>query len=104
MHFVKKQASEKRQHFADQLKTGKLLRFPGAYNPLVAKLIEEIGYDGVYVSGGVMANDLGMPDIGLTTLHDVANRSHQIARVTNLPTIIDIDTGFGEAMNVARTI
>ena len=51
MHFVKKQASEKRQHFADQLKTGKLLRFPGAYNPLVAKLIEEIGYDGVYVSG-----------------------------------------------------
>jgi methylisocitrate lyase len=104
MHFVKKQVSEKRQHFADQLKTGKLLRFPGAYNPLVAKLIEEIGYDGIYVSGGVMANDLGMPDIGLTTLHDVANRSHQIARVTNLPTIIDIDTGFGEAMNVARTI
>ena len=49
MHFVKKQVSEKRQHFADQLKTGKLLRFPGAYNPLVAKLIEEIGYDGIYV-------------------------------------------------------
>ena len=51
-----------------------------------------------------MANDLGFPDIGLTTLNDVANRSHQIARVTNLPTIIDIDTGFGEAMNVSRTI
>ena len=51
-----------------------------------------------------MANDLGMPDIGLTTLHDVSTKSHQIARVTNLPTIIDIDTGFGEAMNVSRTI
>ncbi len=47
---------------------------------------------------------LGMPDIGLTTLHDVSTQSHQIARVTNLPTIIDIDTGFGEAMNVSRTI
>ena len=104
MHFVEKNPTEKKAEFAKKLKSGKLLRFPGAYNPLVAKLIEQIGYDGVYVSGGVMANDLGFPDIGLTTLNDVANRSHQIARVTNLPTIIDIDTGFGEAMNVSRTI
>ena len=104
MHFIKKDPIQKKAEFAKKLKSGKLLRFPGAYNPLVAKLIEKIGYDGVYVSGGVMANDLGFPDIGLTTLSDVANRSHQIARVTNLPTIIDIDTGFGEAMNVSRTI
>ena len=104
MHFVKKEPRQKREDLAAKLKTGTLLRFPGAYNALVAKLIEEIGYDGVYVSGGVMANDLGMPDIGLTTLHDVSTKSHQIARVTNLPTIIDIDTGFGEAMNVSRTI
>ena len=104
MHFVKKLPNEKRQDLVNKLKSGKLLRFPGAYNALVAKLVEDIGYDGVYVSGGVMANDLGMPDIGLTTLHDVSTKSHQIARVTNLPTIIDIDTGFGEAMNVSRTI
>ena len=104
MHFVKKEPKQKREDLVAKLKTGNLLRFPGAYNALVAKLIEEIGYDGVYVSGGVMANDLGMPDIGLTTLHDVSTKSHQIARVTNLPTIIDIDTGFGEAMNVSRTI
>ena len=104
MHFVKKETKQKREDFVKKLKTGNLLRFPGAYNALVAKLIEEIGYDGVYVSGGVMANDLGMPDIGVTTLHDVSTKSHQIARVTNLPTIIDIDTGFGEAMNVSRTI
>ena len=104
MHFVKKETKQKREDFVKKLKTGNLLRFPGAYNALVANLIEEIGYDGVYVSGGVMANDLGMPDIGLTTLHDVSTKSHQIARVTNLPTIIDIDTGFGEAMNVSRTI
>ena len=104
MHFIKKDPKQKRQDLVAKLKTGNLLRFPGAYNALVAKLIEEIGYDGVYVSGGVMANDLGMPDIGLTTLHDVSNKSHQIARATNLPTVIDIDTGFGEAMNVSRTI
>ena len=104
MHFIKKDPIQKKAEFAKKLKSGKLLRFPGAYNPLVAKLIEKIGYDGIYVSGGVMANDLGFPDIGLTTLNDVANRSHQIARVTNLPTVIDIDTGFGEAMNVSRTI
>ena len=104
MHFVDIKPSQKRVNFVKKLKTNKILRVPGAYNPLTAKLIEEIGYDAVYISGGVMANDLGMPDIGLTTLHDVSTKSHQIARVTNLPTIIDIDTGFGEAMNVSRTI
>ena len=94
MHFVEKNAEEKRIVFDNKLKSKKILRIPGAYNPLTAKLIEEIGYDGVYVSGGVMSNDLGYPDIGLTTLTDVSRRSEQIARVTNLPTIVDIDTGF----------
>ena len=94
MHFVEKKPEKKRIDFVNKLATKKILRFPGAYNPLTAKLIEKIGYDGVYVSGGVMSNDLGYPDIGLTTLKDVSNRSNQIARVTNLPTIVDIDTGF----------
>ena len=94
MHFVKKNSEEKRKDLVDKLKTKKILRIPGAYNPLTAKLIEEIGYDGVYVSGAVMSNDLGYPDIGLTTLKDVSYRSNQIGRVTNLPTIVDIDTGF----------
>ena len=79
------------------------MRVPGAYNPLTAKLIEEIGYDAVYVSGGVMSNDLGYPDIGLTTLEDVSNRSKQIARVTNLPTIVDIDTGFKSCKKTIKT-
>jgi len=94
MHFVEKNAEQKRIDLDQKLKSKKILRFPGAYNPLTAKVIEEIGYDGVYVSGGVMSNDLGYPDIGLTTLNDVSKRSEQIARVTNLPTIVDIDTGF----------
>ena len=103
MHFIKKKIKEKRKDFVKKIKTGNILRVPGAYNPLTAKLIEEIGYDAVYVSGGVMSNDLGYPDIGLTTLNDVSNRSKQIARVTNLPTIVDIDTGFKNCKKTIQT-
>ena len=94
MHFTKKNNSEKRIDLINKLKSKKLLRFPGAYNPLCAKLIAEIGFDGVYISGGVMSNDLGLPDIGLTTLDHVSYRAQQISRVTDLPTIVDADTGF----------
>ena len=103
MHFVKKKPKEKRLDFSKKLKKNKILRVPGAYNPLTAKLIEEIGYDAVYVSGGVMSNDLGYPDIGLTSLKDVSYRSKQIARVTNLPTIVDIDTGFKSCKKTIKT-
>ena len=103
MHFTKKTISEKRSDLIKNLKSKKLLRFPGAYNPLCAKLIAEIGFDGVYVSGGVMSNDLGLPDIGLTTLEQVSYRSNQIARVTDLPTIVDIDTGFGNCKKTIET-
>ncbi|HLV56556.1 MAG TPA: methylisocitrate lyase [Actinotalea caeni] len=97
-------ASQKRRLLRERLASGDLLRLPGAINPLSAQLIEEKGFDGVYVSGAVLSADLGLPDIGLTTLTEVAGRAGQVARVTNLPTIVDADTGFGEPMNVARTI
>ena len=95
---------DKRAAFRAELATGRLLRFPGAFNPLSAKLIQNKGFEGVYVSGAVLSADLGLPDIGLTTLTEVAGRSAQIARMTELPTIVDADTGFGEPMNVARTV
>lgn len=97
-------AHEKRAAFRKNLESGGLLQFPGAYNPMVAMLIEQTGFDGVYVSGAVMANSLGLPDIGMTTLTEVSQAAASIARVTALPTIMDIDTGFGESMSVARTI
>ncbi|SDY62190.1 methylisocitrate lyase [Herbiconiux ginsengi] len=97
-------AAEKRAAFRAALNSGELLRMPGAFNPLSARLIEEKGFEGVYISGAVIAADLGFPDIGLTTLSEVAGRGAQIARMTNLPTLIDADTGFGEPMNVARTV
>ena len=103
MHFIEKEPSQIRIDFDQKLKSNKILRVPGAYSPLTAKLIEEIGYDAVYVSGGVMANDLGFPDIGLTTLQDVSTRSYLISRATNLPTIVDIDTGFKSCKETIET-
>ena len=103
MHFTKKNSSEKRVELRNKLKKQKILRFPGAYNPLSAKLIAEIGFDGIYISGGVMSNDLGLPDIGLTTLKEVSYRANQISRVSDLPAIVDADTGFGDCKNTIET-
>ncbi len=96
--------AEKRANFRAALDSGKLQLVPGVFNPLSAKLIQNRGFDGVYISGAVIAADLGLPDIGLTTLTEVANRAKQISRMTDLPSLVDADTGFGEPMNVARTV
>lgn len=95
---------ELRRAFRDGLGSGRLLRFPGAFSPLVARAVADHGFDGVYVSGAALSADLALPDIGLTTLSEVADRGGRIARVTGLPTLIDADTGFGEPANVARTV
>jgi methylisocitrate lyase len=71
-------APQKRAAFRAGLASGKLLRFPGAFNPLSAMLIARHGFDGVYISGAVISADLGLPDVGLTTLTEVAGRSAQI--------------------------
>ena len=104
MLFPNKSPAQKRADFRAALKSGKLLRFPGAFSPLVSMLIERQGFEGVYISGAALANDLGLPDVGLTTLSEVSQRGRAIARATDLPAIIDADTGFGEPMNAARTV
>ncbi|RWZ59545.1 methylisocitrate lyase [Labedella populi] len=96
--------ADKRRAFRERLASGQLLQLPGAFTPLSAKLIERKGFDGVYVSGAVLSAELGLPDIGLTTLSEVAGRAGQIARMTDLPVLVDADTGFGEPLNVARTV
>ncbi len=96
--------ADKRAAFRARLATGELLRLPGAFNPLSARLIQHKGFEGVYISGAVISADLGLPDVGLTTLTEVATRAAQIARMTDLPSLVDADTGFGEPMNVARTV
>jgi methylisocitrate lyase len=97
-------AAQKRAAFRAGLNSGVLQRFPGAFNPLSTTLIERHGFEGVYISGAVLSADLGLPDIGLTTITEVAERSQQIARITSLPALVDADTGFGEPMNAARTV
>ena len=96
--------AQKRERFRELLAAPEIAQFPGAFTPLSTKLIQEQGFEGVYISGGVLANELGLPDIGLTTLTEVATRAGQIARGTDLPCLVDADTGFGEPMNVARTV
>ncbi|MFE3938181.1 methylisocitrate lyase [Streptomyces goshikiensis] len=87
-----------------RLASGRLLRMPGAISPYSARLIQEAGFEAVYLSGAVLAADLALPDIGLTTSAEVAARAQQITRVTDLPVLVDADTGFGEPMNAARTL
>lgn len=104
MLFTRKTAAEKRQALRALMDDGRLHQFPGAFNPLCAQLIERKGFPGVYISGAVLSADLCLPDIGIATLSEFADRGRQIGRATDLPTIIDIDTGFGEPMSAARTV
>lgn len=73
----------------------KIVQFPGAINPINAQIIEQEGFEGVYISGGAFSADQGLPDIGLTTLTEVAEHGRAISRVTNLPTFIDACTPVG---------
>ncbi|MFD9083273.1 methylisocitrate lyase [Streptomyces erythrochromogenes] len=95
---------DRRRAFREALASGRLLRIPGAVNPYSARLIQDAGFDALYLSGAVLAADLGLPDIGLTTSTEIADRARQITRVTDLPALVDADTGFGEPMNAARTV
>ena len=95
---------DRRRALRSALAADRICRLPGAFSPLCARLVEDVGFEGVYVSGAVLSADLALPDIGLTTLTEVVHRSRQIARGTERPVLVDADTGFGEPMSAARTI
>src|SRR4051795_4525053 len=78
---------------------------PGAANGLFARAIEDTGFEALYVTGAGIANMyLGVPDVGLTTLTEIASHVDAIADVVSLPILVDADTGFGNALNVMRTV
>jgi methylisocitrate lyase len=77
---------------------------PGVFSPLVAKLAERIGFRAVYLSGGALSAGNGVPDIGLLTLTEFATAAQLTAQATSLPLLCDADTGFGESLNVERTV
>ena len=81
------------------------LLVPGAANALTARIIEDLGFEAIYLTGAGLANtELGVPDIGLTGLTDLARATAAIAAATTLPLIVDADTGFGNAINVIHTV
>src|SRR5512136_2420158 len=87
------------------LKEEEILLAPGCFNALSARLVEQAGFKAVYISGAALAgNFLGYPDIGLTTMSEVLENVRHIVRVTSVPVICDADTGFGNAVNMIRTV
>ncbi|MFL5342969.1 MAG: methylisocitrate lyase [Gemmataceae bacterium] len=80
------------------------IAIPGAFNPLVARMAERLGFRAVYLSGGALSASCGVPDVGLLTLTEFVEQGGLIARATKLPLLCDADTGFGEALNVERTV
>ncbi len=77
---------------------------PGVFSPAVAKLAEKAGFEALYFSGAGFSNLLALPDLGMTTLTEVAGAARQVTSRVGIPLIVDADTGFGEALNVARTV
>src|SRR5262245_40892717 len=80
------------------------IAIPGVFNALVAKMAERIGFSAVYLSGGALSASFGVPDVGLVTLSEFAEQARIITQATSLPLLCDADTGFGEALNVERTV
>src|SRR4051812_16276726 len=78
---------------------------PGAANAMFARVVEDLGFEAVYVTGAGLANmHLGAPDIGLTTVTELAATASAVADAVSLPIIVDADTGFGNALNMVRTM
>ena len=91
--------------FRKAIAENKPLKVVGAINAYCAKMAEKVGHKALYLSGAGVANaSLGLPDLAITTLHDVVEDSRRITQATNLPLLIDIDTGFGGVFNIGRTI
>jgi methylisocitrate lyase len=80
------------------------IQIPGVYNPLVARLAEQAGFQAIYLSGAALSASMGLPDVGLVTLTEFVDFARSITSACKLPLIADADTGFGEALNVERTV
>src|SRR5918999_4515091 len=93
-----------RQLLKQLFKRDRLLVAPGCFDGLSARLVEEAGFEAAYLSGGAVARSMGIPDIGLVTMSEVIERAAQVTSVINIPVIADADTGYGNAVNLVRTV
>lgn len=93
------------QAFRTRLEQGRAILIPGAANALAARIIADLGFEAVYLSGAGLTNTyLGMPDLGFVSLPEIAQHTATIRDTTDLPLIVDADTGFGNALNVRHTV
>jgi methylisocitrate lyase len=92
------------RRFRDLLKRPSILKLPGAHNGMAALQAKAAGFDGLYLSGAAMTASMGLPDLGIITVDEVAFFIRQIARAAGLPLLVDGDTGYGEALNVMRMV
>ncbi|MDP0926652.1 methylisocitrate lyase [Paracoccus onubensis] len=86
------------------LAAGKSVQTAGAYDGMTARLARDAGFEALYLSGAALSASMALPDLGLLTLEDVRLRAKQIVRASDLPLIVDCDTGFGEALNVMQLV
>jgi len=93
-----------RQKLKELLQRNKLLVAPGCFDGLSARLAEEAGFEAAYLSGGAVARSMGIPDIGLVTMSEVIERAAQVVSAVKIPVIADADTGYGNAINLVRTV
>ncbi|MEA2659375.1 MAG: hypothetical protein QOF64_1971, partial [Candidatus Binatota bacterium] len=93
-----------RQTLKKLLQRNKLLVAPGCFDGLSARLVQEAGYEAAYLSGGAVARSMGIPDIGLVSMSEAIERAVQVVSVVNIPVIADADTGYGNAVNLVRTV
>ena len=96
--------SESKRTRLRRLLSEETLAVPGVFNALTALLVEQTGFQAVYVSGAGLSNSAGYPDEGLLTLPEFVQQAKYVADAVSIPVICDADTGFGETLNVARTI
>lgn len=93
------------QKFRQAILDNQPLQIVGAINPYCAMMAEQLGHQAIYLSGGGIANaSYGLPDLGITTLNDVLVDVERVTNASSLPLMVDIDTGFGGAFNISRTI
>lgn len=93
-----------RQIFKQLLKRNKLLVAPGCFDGLSARLVQEAGFEAAYLSGGAVARSMGIPDIGLVTMSEAIERAAQVVSAITIPVIADADTGYGNAVNLVRSV
>jgi len=81
-----------------------IIKVPGTHDAMSSLIAKDVGFSAIYLSGGAFSASMGLPDLGIITLTELVTRAREIIRASDLPMLVDIDTGFGSILNVSRTV